>query len=169
MIVITGKLDELFVRWSTQTFASSSSFARWLRSVFTSQWPLKQETKTKLKVLLNKGDFISEGTFALVSSSKQFAKSISSTIFNLAEFRSFGTSFWRWDKIEHTFWYLANFIPCYSFFFLVMMCTAFLKALWTKRNPTNWLKGPLRRNLLEIIKHLFLCPNLGSDRCTQNI
>ena len=47
MIVITGKLDELFVRWSTQTLPPPPpSLADFDHS------GLKQETKTKLKVLL---------------------------------------------------------------------------------------------------------------------
>ena len=51
MIVITGKLDELFVRWSTQTLPPPPpSLADFDRCLHHSG--LKQETKTKLKVLL---------------------------------------------------------------------------------------------------------------------
>ena len=51
MIVITGKLDELFVRWSTQTLPPPPpSLADFDRCSHHSG--LKQETKTKLKVLL---------------------------------------------------------------------------------------------------------------------
>ena len=90
MIVITGKLDELFVRWSTQTLPPPPpSLADFDRCSHHSG--LKQEIKTKLKVLLKVT--LSEGSFSLVSSLKQFAKSISSTLFTLAKFRSFGTSF----------------------------------------------------------------------------
>ena len=92
MIVITGKLDELFVRWSTQTLPPPPpSLADFDRCSHHSG--LKQETKTKLKVAQIKVTSSQKVLFPLVSSSKQFAKSISSTLFTLAKFRSFGTSF----------------------------------------------------------------------------
>ena len=71
MIVITGKLDELFVRWSTQTLPPPPPLANFDRC--SPHSGLKQETKTKIKSSA-KGDFISEGTFPLVSSSKQYLK-----------------------------------------------------------------------------------------------
>ena len=91
MIVITGKLDELFVRWSTQTLPPPPpSLADFDRCSHHSG--LKQETKTRLKVLL-KVTSSQKVLFPLVSSLKQFVKSISLTLFTVAKFRSFGTSF----------------------------------------------------------------------------
>ena len=69
MIVITGKLDELFVRWSTQTLPPPPPLADFDRC--SPHSGLKQETKIKSSAKCN---LISEGTFPLVSSSKQYRK-----------------------------------------------------------------------------------------------
>jgi hypothetical protein len=65
MIVITGKLDELFVRWSTQTLPppppSLADFDRCSRHS-----GLKRETKTKLKVLLKVTSSQNDFSFRLI-------------------------------------------------------------------------------------------------------